>query len=66
MVKLLRPIINIETVICHIGTRLNKQHIAPHMYYRLRSGYVVTFGLSTRIFVLHAPEDVQIQDEVIL
>jgi len=34
------------------GTWINKSRIFPHVYHRLRVGYVVKFGGSTRLYIL--------------
>uniref|UniRef100_A0A5S6QUU1 FHA domain-containing protein n=1 Tax=Trichuris muris TaxID=70415 RepID=A0A5S6QUU1_TRIMR len=38
------------------GTFVNKERIAPYMYVRLKVGYVIRFGASTRLYVLQGPE----------
>jgi len=34
------------------GTWINKSKVSPHVYHRLRVGYVVKFGGSTRLYIL--------------
>ncbi|OCT79535.1 kanadaptin isoform X1 [Xenopus laevis] len=41
------------------GTFLNKQRVQPKTYCRVRVGYVLKFGGSTRLFLLQGPEDDQ-------
>lgn len=39
------------------GTFVNKHRVPPGRYIRLRVGYVLRFGSSTRILVLNGPQD---------
>nr|XP_033792750.1 kanadaptin [Geotrypetes seraphini] len=41
------------------GTRLNKARIPAQTFCRVRVGHVMTFGGSTRLFILQGPEDDQ-------
>ena len=38
------------------GTFVNKRRVPPSRYIRLRVGYVLRLGFSTRLLVLHGPE----------
>lgn len=38
------------------GTWINKQRVKPRVYSRLRVGYVVKFGGSSRLYILHGPD----------
>ncbi|XP_067940040.1 kanadaptin-like isoform X2 [Watersipora subatra] len=41
------------------GTVLNKQRVAPNEFHRLRVGYTFKFGGSSRLHILHGPDDDQ-------
>lgn len=41
------------------GTFLNKEKISPKIYYKLKIGYVIKFGGSTRLHILQGPEEAE-------
>jgi protein phosphatase 1D len=41
------------------GTFLNKQQIPPKVYYRVHTGHIFKFGVSSRLFILQGPEEDQ-------
>ncbi|XP_031565688.1 kanadaptin-like [Actinia tenebrosa] len=47
------------------GTVVNKVRIEPRRYYRLRVGYVMKFGGSSRLYILQGPEEVEEDEEMI-
>ena len=34
------------------GTTVNKVKIKPHTYYMMKTGYVIKFGASTRLYIV--------------
>uniref|UniRef100_A0A1B6H1L1 FHA domain-containing protein n=1 Tax=Cuerna arida TaxID=1464854 RepID=A0A1B6H1L1_9HEMI len=40
-----------------LGTFVNKQKLRPHNYTRVKVGYVLKLGCSTRMFILQGPEE---------
>ncbi|CAH1262183.1 SLC4A1AP [Branchiostoma lanceolatum] len=44
------------------GTWMNKMEVKPKVYYRLRVGYMIKFGGSSRMYVLQGPDEDQ-EDE---
>ncbi|KAG8336337.1 Kanadaptin [Homalodisca vitripennis] len=40
-----------------LGTFVNKQKLRPHSYTRVKVGYVLKLGCSTRMFILQGPEE---------
>ncbi|XP_078591239.1 kanadaptin-like [Branchiostoma floridae x Branchiostoma japonicum] len=44
------------------GTWMNKMEVKPKVYYRLRVGYMIKFGGSSRMYILQGPDEDQ-EDE---
>ena len=43
------------------GTICNKVKLTPHTYYMLRTGYVIKFGASTRLYIVKVCRLIKLQ-----
>lgn len=46
------------------GTFLNKEKITPKIYYKLKVGYVIKFGGSTRLHIFQGPEEEEVEQKI--
>lgn len=45
------------------GTFLNKEKVTPKIYYKLKVGYVIKFGGSSRLHIFQGPEEEEVEKE---